>query len=134
MHSPQWLRTYMAHLGILLPVLDALWCSCEITPQVIREGLRQHLDATGCMFTRHVNGIALTCKYDMLDCMLSWAQHDSVRIVALDIGKHNWHYCVDAYRVSYGSSSDRTTSPCGWLSDVLAALDAHLRRATFFIL
>ena len=27
MHSPQWLRIYLAHLGLLLPALDALWCT-----------------------------------------------------------------------------------------------------------
>src|SRR3990170_993249 len=48
MHSPQWLRIYLAHLGLLLPALDAMWCTYQLPePITVIRQLRQRIEAAG---------------------------------------------------------------------------------------
>jgi len=48
MHSPEWLRTYLALQGLLAPALDALWCGHRLpAPRVVFAELQRRLEATG---------------------------------------------------------------------------------------
>jgi len=48
MHSPEWLRTYLALQGLLAPALDALWCCQRLpAPRVVFAELQRRLEAAG---------------------------------------------------------------------------------------
>src|SRR3990170_2719826 len=91
MHSPHWLRAYTAHLGLLLPALDALWICQQHTPQTICNGLHRRLVAVYSTYDKRADntGTAFICYYRMLDCsMLGNTRH-----IGIDIGKSTSWYC-----------------------------------------
>jgi hypothetical protein len=48
MHSPQWLRTYLALQGLLAPALDALWhCCAAPEPRAAFAALQRRCEAAG---------------------------------------------------------------------------------------
>ena len=116
MHSPQWLRTYMSHLGLLLPALDALWVYYEVPPYAqIRKLIEQRISTSGI-----TPSTGPKCS----------SEYPAARISLQEQRSALWIYAnIEYWGINQGLLHCRS-GPCyslaHWTSTMLAALDAHL--------
>src|SRR3990170_4382789 len=113
MYSPQWLRVYLAHLGLLWPALDALWQSYQL-PEPIRvfKALQQRISNAGYVLQMRYHPNYTVHYNDALDITMYEQAHG----ISVRMGGGLWRYNKNP------TFQERSMLPAAWIDRMLAAL------------